>query len=102
MSAELSNIFIDELELRAEVSDLKAEMNALKAWLRNPLFVARLLQQLLWNEPDMRQAADLAVQALQDDLKAHCFEYCEGGSVKCSPSAPNREHRQAIWTNLLP
>jgi hypothetical protein len=74
MGAQIDQVYADAVELRAEVLDLHTELTALKAWLTNPLFVARLLQRLLASEPVLQATAGFVVQALQNDLRAESFE----------------------------
>ena len=44
----------------------EAELRALRLWLHEPVFVARLLRRLLANDPDLQAMASQIVHAIKD------------------------------------
>jgi hypothetical protein len=44
--------------LQADMLRPEAELTALKFWLSDPVFVARLLRRLVADDPDLRKIAD--------------------------------------------
>jgi hypothetical protein len=74
LSTQPTEVHADAADLRAEVLDLHNELTALKSWLGNPLFVAKLLERLLAHDPNLRATAGFIIQALRSDFRAGRFE----------------------------